>query len=174
MASAFSVILFIIMLALGYFYVKALTANTPRREGMSDDELPSRLQPPRAWHAGSSWRCWWPSQCVPMVWMFSTSIKTEFAAIAAAASPGSRPSRRSSSTRRSSHRPIRLDSNSWDTSGTAFGYQRRQQCSVFWWRCPRPMRSPASASRVESRSSSQCWCATCSRSWSSSSRSSSS
>jgi multiple sugar transport system permease protein len=31
-ASAFSVILFIIMLALGYFYVKALTANTPRRE----------------------------------------------------------------------------------------------------------------------------------------------
>jgi multiple sugar transport system permease protein len=33
LASAFSVILFIIMLALGYFYVKALTANTPRREG---------------------------------------------------------------------------------------------------------------------------------------------
>ena len=32
-ASAFSVILFIIMLALGYFYVKALTANAPRREG---------------------------------------------------------------------------------------------------------------------------------------------
>jgi multiple sugar transport system permease protein len=32
LASAFSVILFIIMLALGYFYVKALTANTPRRE----------------------------------------------------------------------------------------------------------------------------------------------
>ena len=31
-ASAFSVILFIIMLLLGYFYVKALTANTPRRE----------------------------------------------------------------------------------------------------------------------------------------------
>lgn len=30
-ASAFSVILFIIMLALGWFYVKALTANTPRR-----------------------------------------------------------------------------------------------------------------------------------------------
>jgi multiple sugar transport system permease protein len=33
MASAFSVILFIIMLALGYFYVKALTMNAPRREG---------------------------------------------------------------------------------------------------------------------------------------------
>lgn len=32
LASAFSVILFIIMLLLGYFYVKALTANTPRRE----------------------------------------------------------------------------------------------------------------------------------------------
>jgi multiple sugar transport system permease protein len=32
-ASAFSVILFIIMLALGFFYVKALTANTPQREG---------------------------------------------------------------------------------------------------------------------------------------------
>lgn len=32
-ASAFSVILFIIMLGLGYFYVKALTANAPRREG---------------------------------------------------------------------------------------------------------------------------------------------
>jgi multiple sugar transport system permease protein len=32
-ASAFSVILFIIMLVLGYFYVKALTANAPRREG---------------------------------------------------------------------------------------------------------------------------------------------
>jgi multiple sugar transport system permease protein len=32
-ASAFSVILFIIMLALGYFYVKALTANAPQREG---------------------------------------------------------------------------------------------------------------------------------------------
>jgi multiple sugar transport system permease protein len=30
-ASAFSVILFVIMLALGWFYVKALTANTPRR-----------------------------------------------------------------------------------------------------------------------------------------------
>lgn len=30
-ASAFSVILFIIMLALGWFYVKALTANAPRR-----------------------------------------------------------------------------------------------------------------------------------------------
>jgi multiple sugar transport system permease protein len=30
-ASAFSVILFIIMLLLGWFYVKALTANTPRR-----------------------------------------------------------------------------------------------------------------------------------------------
>jgi ABC-type sugar transport system permease subunit len=33
MASAFSVILFIIMLALGYFYVKALTSNTPRQQG---------------------------------------------------------------------------------------------------------------------------------------------
>jgi multiple sugar transport system permease protein len=33
LASAFSVILFIIMLALGYFYVKALTANAPRQEG---------------------------------------------------------------------------------------------------------------------------------------------
>ena len=33
LASAFSVILFIIMLLLGYFYVKALTANAPRREG---------------------------------------------------------------------------------------------------------------------------------------------
>jgi multiple sugar transport system permease protein len=33
LASAFSVILFIIMLALGYFYVKALTGNAPRREG---------------------------------------------------------------------------------------------------------------------------------------------
>ena len=33
LASAFSVILFIIMLALGYFYVKALTVNAPRREG---------------------------------------------------------------------------------------------------------------------------------------------
>jgi multiple sugar transport system permease protein len=33
LASAFSVILFIIMLALGYFYVKALTANTPRHQG---------------------------------------------------------------------------------------------------------------------------------------------
>lgn len=33
LASAFSVILFVIMLALGYFYVKALTANAPRREG---------------------------------------------------------------------------------------------------------------------------------------------
>ena len=32
-ASAFSVILFIIMLALGYFYVKALTSNAPKREG---------------------------------------------------------------------------------------------------------------------------------------------
>jgi multiple sugar transport system permease protein len=32
LASAFSVILFMIMLALGYFYVKALTANTPRQE----------------------------------------------------------------------------------------------------------------------------------------------
>jgi multiple sugar transport system permease protein len=32
-ASAFSVILFIFMLVLGYFYVKALTANAPRREG---------------------------------------------------------------------------------------------------------------------------------------------
>jgi multiple sugar transport system permease protein len=33
LASAYSVILFIIMLALGYFYVKALTANTPRHQG---------------------------------------------------------------------------------------------------------------------------------------------
>jgi multiple sugar transport system permease protein len=33
LASAFSVILFIFMLALGYFYVKSLTANAPRREG---------------------------------------------------------------------------------------------------------------------------------------------
>jgi multiple sugar transport system permease protein len=32
-ASAFSVILFLVMLALGYFYVKALTVNTPRRGG---------------------------------------------------------------------------------------------------------------------------------------------
>jgi multiple sugar transport system permease protein len=32
-ASAFSVILFLIMLALGYFYVKALTVNTPQRGG---------------------------------------------------------------------------------------------------------------------------------------------
>jgi multiple sugar transport system permease protein len=33
LASAFSVILFVIMLALGYFYVKALTGNTPRHQG---------------------------------------------------------------------------------------------------------------------------------------------
>jgi multiple sugar transport system permease protein len=33
LASAYSVILFITMLALGYFYVKALTANTPRHQG---------------------------------------------------------------------------------------------------------------------------------------------
>lgn len=33
LASAFSVILFIIMLVLGFFYVKALTGNTPRQGG---------------------------------------------------------------------------------------------------------------------------------------------
>ena len=33
LASAFSVILFVIMLLLGYFYVKALTGNTPRHQG---------------------------------------------------------------------------------------------------------------------------------------------
>ena len=77
-ASAYSVILFVVMMALGYFYVRALTPARTR----CGDEGASRRR-------GDGWlvaRILFLTllaifTLLPMVWMVLTSIKTQFAAL---------------------------------------------------------------------------------------------
>ena len=87
-ASAYSVLLFIIMMTLGYFYVRALTAATkggPAHERRMTERR--RDQPPQADRRLALGRPHLPrASCslytaVPMVWMLLTSIKTGFAAM---------------------------------------------------------------------------------------------
>ena len=160
LASAFSVISLHHHAALGYFYVKALTANDDRGRRAEQMTNPRRgFKSSSAWRAGFSWRCWWRSPCCR--WSGWSRRRSRLSLPRSQQPPesGYRPSRRSSSTRLSSHRTIRLGSNSCDTSATASGYQRRQQCSALVARarrlCLLPLQLPRSRAALLLRARAQ-------------------
>ena len=171
MASAFSVILFIIMLALGYFYVKALTMNAPKAGGlgtMTNSRRGFSLLGLARWLFLAFLLAF---TALPMVWMVSTSLKTEFAAIQQP--PVLIPTEPTFAA-------VHDASFSGQPHGPAIsrlpekqhlGFHRNDRSRCARLPFPRPTPSRASASPGGTRSSSPCWCGTCSRSSFSSSRS---
>ena len=85
LASAYSVILFIIMMSMGYFYVRALDGGDGRTAGRRAPRIRPAPGGSTRWRDSAGWECSSTLLPVfatlPMVWMFITSIKTQFAAL---------------------------------------------------------------------------------------------
>ena len=167
LASAYSVILFIIMMALGYFYVKALTGERRAPRRMTDRREPRDGCSVIAGALG-----------LPGA---PAGLRRPADGLDVAR-PRSRPSSPRCSIRRSGGRPSRRSSNYttllspehdvgqrvpalplnsiWvSTATTVLGVAGRGAGGLCLLALP--------LSRSRARSSSRCWCATCSRSWSS-------